>query len=243
MSNYIAYQLKQSDLFADLPLEALEALGESMRRESRAKGDVIFRQNDLGDSMYVILRGKVRIYSETNPDLTYKHYGASEIFGEFSLIDNQPRSASAAVEEDCELLILSRDTLMGFFKSHPEASLAMMRTLSERARYTTQYLEAVVVWTKRMAEGQYSEVQLELQKATGASGQLGALVANFLQMIQSIHKREETLREELVRLRVGMKPEAQEQSRQRLEETPFFPALAQRLSPPADDPNQAGEAP
>ena len=201
MSNYVAYQLKQNDLFADVPVSDLEVLANAMHRESYEAGAVVFRQGDMGDGMYIIVKGKIRIYSEENPELTYMHYQAPQIFGEFSMIDNKPRSASAAAAEPLEAMVLKRADLMAVLEKRPEVGMAMMKTLSQRARYTTEYLEQVMTWTRRLSEGEYELVQLNLQTFSGHDPQVRSLVSNFLTLINTVQEREAKLKTELARLR------------------------------------------
>jgi len=241
MSNYVAYQLKQSDIFAEVDIADLEALAEKMTRHSYEAGDIVFRQNDYGQEMYIILKGKVRIYSEENPNLTYMHYGASQIFGEFSLIDSKPRSASAAAADELEVMSLNKSTLLEFLDHRPTVALAMMRTLADRARYTTTYLEQVVTWTKTLANGQYDEVLLSLEHTPGQTNQIKSLVANFLSMIQNMQTRENDLREEVIRLQAQVSASDREASHQRLDKDledqhSIFKSLKDQLDSGSTDP-------
>ncbi|MBZ0307271.1 MAG: cyclic nucleotide-binding domain-containing protein [Anaerolineae bacterium] len=74
-------------------------------------------------------------------EITLTHYGANEVFGELSPIDSKPRSASAAAAEALEVLALSREDFLRFLDERPQIGIAMMRSLSQRLRNTTTYLE------------------------------------------------------------------------------------------------------
>jgi len=93
----IAEQLKQAPLFKPISLEDLEALVAVMKPQSVAQGTHLFEKGDHGDSMYIVVSGLVRIYShdERGEEFTLTNYGPGKVFGDFSLLDQQPRSASA----------------------------------------------------------------------------------------------------------------------------------------------------
>ena len=87
--------------------------------------------------------------------LTY--YGPGQIFGEMSLLDGLPRSATATALEPMTMMILPRDVFMNYLKEHPDIAIGMMRDLSTRLRYTSTYLEKVIAWSQKLARGEYSE--------------------------------------------------------------------------------------
>jgi CRP-like cAMP-binding protein len=139
----VAEQLQQIDLFREVALDDLYALTERLKREFFPKGTVLFHANDIGDTMYIIEKGRIRIFmhDEQGEELTLTHYGVNEIFGELSPIDGLARSASAAAVEDLEVLALHQEDFLAFLDERPQIGLAMMRSLSERLRNTTTYLE------------------------------------------------------------------------------------------------------
>jgi CRP/FNR family cyclic AMP-dependent transcriptional regulator len=81
--------------------------------EHFSDGGRVFRQGDLGDRMYIIMSGAVRIYREDNgAETTLAELGFGETFGELSLFDQHPRSASATAVGDTELRVLSYEEFM-----------------------------------------------------------------------------------------------------------------------------------
>lgn len=135
--------LKNTDLFNQVDDEDLVALIDRMERLNYAKGDILFHEGDYGDTMYVITKGRIRIFikDSAGKEITLTHYGVEEIFGELTPIDERPRSAGAAADEDLEVLVLSRENFLIFLDERPQIGLAMMRSLSQRLRNTTTYLE------------------------------------------------------------------------------------------------------
>lgn len=138
-----AEELHKVDLFADVPLDILETLVKKMDSEAYKSETVLFNQGDAGDKMYFIQSGKIRIYlrEKDGSEITYTYYEQNQIFGELSPIDQQPRSASAQAVEDTKLLVLTREDFLHLLEVHPQIGLAMMRSLSQRVRNTTNYIE------------------------------------------------------------------------------------------------------
>jgi CRP-like cAMP-binding protein len=140
----IAEQIQHAMLFREVEPADLEALVERMKPETYPLNHVLFQAGDPGDTMYIILSGRIRIYmlDKDGEEITLTYYGKNEIFGELSPIDLQPRSASASATEPLEVLSLKREDFLIFLNERPQIGLAMMRSLSQRLRNTTAYLEA-----------------------------------------------------------------------------------------------------
>lgn len=117
-----------------------------MNTKEYKKGDVIFRQGDAADSMFVITWGTVGIYvdygTERERKLTELEGGA--FFGEMGMIDHAPRSATAvALEKYTQLQEITEDKLGELFKEQPAKVLAIMQQLSRRLRkLTNDYMGA-----------------------------------------------------------------------------------------------------
>lgn len=139
----IAEQLQKTDLFREVELADLQALIERMQQEHYERGAVLFHAGDTGDTMYIIQSGSIRIYmnDESGKEIGLTQYGKNEIFGELSPIDQRPRSASAVASDELDVLVLKREDFLAFLDERPQIGLAMMRSLSQRLRFTTTYLE------------------------------------------------------------------------------------------------------
>ena len=138
----LADQLQETKLFQDVDLTDLEDLITRMEAKTFPRGSVLFNLGDEGDAMYIIRSGRIRIYMyDRDEEITLRYYGKNDIFGELSLLDRQPRSASAAAAEELDVLRLDRENFIAFLFERPSIGLAMMRSLSQRLRFTTDYLE------------------------------------------------------------------------------------------------------
>ena len=185
----IAERLAGHVLFKGVDRANREALIRVMERRHFPKGTVLFRRGDPGSAMYIILSGEVRIYTEDaeGNEFTIRHL--SEMFGEFSMLDQRPRSASVAAAEDLDVLILHRDDFTRYLREHPMAGLAMMRNLVERVRYTTTYLQYVIEATRRLAGGDYDLAMQEMPEAE-TDAEIQTLIQAFVRMVQGVQTRE-----------------------------------------------------
>jgi len=228
----IVEQLLTTPLFKNVEPEDLFALADVMEHQHYEPEIVLFNAGDEGDAMYIIQAGLVRVYTcDTQGDeLTLMHYGTSQIFGEFSLLDNEPRSASVSVVEPTDVLILHRENFLDFLLQRPQVALAMMRNLSQRARYTTRYVEEVMRWTKQLARGEYGHTieQLSESDSEDHSDDIQGLITHFLHMIHSVRLREDELKKEVVRLRVQIDQKKRETDVQTITRSTFFSSLKEQ---------------
>jgi CRP/FNR family cyclic AMP-dependent transcriptional regulator len=124
-------------LFKGLPDQALEDVTRSVRLRGYTRGTVIFHKDDPGSLLYVILKGAVSITlpSAEGKDLVLSILSAGDFFGELSLIDEEPRSATAvAVDDDTQTLILPREVFIELIRAHPQMAIQIMALLSRRLR-------------------------------------------------------------------------------------------------------------
>lgn len=193
----IVERLEQTRIFEGIEADALLALVKVMKKRQETAGTLLFHKNNPGDEMFIILSGRVRIFirNEVGQEFTIRHFGPGELFGEFTLLDQQPRSASADVTEDAELLTLDRDTFLEFLKTRPAIGLRMMRTLAGRIRYTTKYLQAAVDSSRLMSEGEYKAAIDNIKDSPNPD--IHNLAMAFWEMIESVQKREEALKKQL----------------------------------------------
>lgn len=143
MTTSAASILSAIPLFVGLPTEELENLVGALRRRACRAGDVIFRQDDPGVSLYVIESGVVKV-QRTSPDgkqVILAILSGGDIFGELAVLDGEPRSADAVAKEDCALLVLDRADFLHFIERHPIAATRLLATLSRRLRRTDQLVQ------------------------------------------------------------------------------------------------------
>jgi CRP-like cAMP-binding protein len=124
--------LAQTPLFAGLPVDALEALVGHLELLSLDRGDVLFREGEPSDALYVIVEGELSVQNDGPPRVEMARLGASSFIGEVALITDQPRSATAVVARPSEILKIDRGTLSRVLASHGEVLTAVLRFVRDR---------------------------------------------------------------------------------------------------------------
>jgi CRP-like cAMP-binding protein len=124
--------LAQTPLFAGLPGDALEALVDHLELMSLDRGDVLFREGEPSDALYVIVEGELSVQNEGPPRVEMARLGPSAFIGEVALITDQPRSATAVVAGPSEILKIDRGTLSRVLASHGEVLTAVLRFVRDR---------------------------------------------------------------------------------------------------------------
>ena len=132
--------LRQVPFLAPLDLSDLEQLASAVSRRKYLNGDTIMRKEDEGQSLFIVERGSVRVYlpSLQGADLTLALLGPGDFVGDLSLLDGQPRSASADAMEDTNVLILERSDFIELLRSRPDAAMAVMTVVAKRLRNTDE---------------------------------------------------------------------------------------------------------
>lgn len=113
------------------PLE-LEAVIEFLAERAYAKGDVIYRENDEGSELYVVLEGTA-LLKETLRDgsvCNSRRLGKGSLFGEISLIEGERRNATAVAESDLRILVLSGLDFFRMVWDYPMLGVKLLRALS-----------------------------------------------------------------------------------------------------------------
>ncbi|MDP4301069.1 Crp/Fnr family transcriptional regulator [Leptothrix discophora] len=124
---------------SDLPISpALRALAERAEPRRYRKGVLLIQEGDQGDTLYIVLAGKVRAYSqgENDREITYGVYGPGEYVGEISL-DGGPRSASVITLEPTVCVVIPRQTLLLHIAQYPEFAFELLSKVIRRARAAT----------------------------------------------------------------------------------------------------------
>ena len=135
--------LRSVPLFASLDDEAARELRALLEVRALSAGTVLFRAGDAGDAMYLIEDGRVRIFivDEDKQEVTLAELARGDFFGEMSIIDGKPRSASASVSEAARLAVLRRDDFISFVRGNANVALEMISAISERLRRTDELLQ------------------------------------------------------------------------------------------------------
>jgi uncharacterized membrane protein len=137
--------LKTIPLFESLESDDLTALAGKLRESTVENGATVFSQGDEGDAMYLIEDGAIDIVAGTGKQrVVLSTMFKQQFFGELSLLDGAPRSATAVASRETKLLALDRDDFVEFVRKRPEAALSIMHEVGERMRATNELMTRTV---------------------------------------------------------------------------------------------------
>lgn len=138
--------LKGTYIFSALSKREIKNLEKIVHRRRYKPGEIIFNQNDPGAGMYVIVKGRVKIFlkNEKGEEIPLTELGKGDFFGETAVIDRRPRSASAMAVEATELIGFFRPDLMDIIERSPSTGAKILfkiaEVFSERLRRTNAEL-------------------------------------------------------------------------------------------------------
>jgi CRP-like cAMP-binding protein len=128
--------IKNVSIFSDLSEGALASIERLVVEKNFPRDSLIVGQEDAGDSLFVVTRGKVKVvlYGRSGREVILSIFGPGEFFGEMSLLDNQPRSANVIALEDATLLVLERRAFAEHLQQYPRTALNILAEMSRRLR-------------------------------------------------------------------------------------------------------------
>ena len=126
--------LKTVPMFAFTDEDILAEIAALFEEQEYRAGETIFAKGDAGESMYIVLSGRVRV---CDGDIELSVLSEREIFGELALLDPQPRSASVVAIEDARLFRLDGETFSQLMAGNLEIVRGVLRVLCERLRRTS----------------------------------------------------------------------------------------------------------
>jgi CRP/FNR family transcriptional regulator, cyclic AMP receptor protein len=128
--------LRRSPLFEALDDENVPLLRRQMAEVKVSRGEHLFNEGDEGDALYVVLDGKMKLTRAASHgrENLLSVIGPGEMFGELSLFDPRPRTATASAVTDAVLASLKHEALTPWLRERPEISQPMLRALAQRLR-------------------------------------------------------------------------------------------------------------
>ena len=171
--------VRRAPLFKALDDEASSALQAQMSRSRMERGDVLFREGDRGDTLYVIAEGKIKI-GRTSPDgreNLVAILGPGEMFGELSLFDPGPRTATATAVTDATVIGLGHHDLQPWLTGRPEVAAQLLGALAQRLRRTNEAMADLVFSD---VPGRVAKALLDLATKFGVEAEDGLRVTHDL---------------------------------------------------------------
>ena len=179
--------LKSVPLFSRLGEPALESILRLTRRRRCRKDDTIFHEKEAGDTLFVILHGRVKvaIFGDDGKEVTLSTLSEGDFFGELALLDQEPRSASVVAEEDCELLSLNRDDFMRALEQDGGLSAALIQALAQRLRKANHQISTLALLD---VYGRVARVIAELAEEEGRRLKDGRVVVRRPTHLEIAHR-------------------------------------------------------
>ena len=171
--------MRRAPLFAALDDDATESLRASMQQVQLVRAEVLFAEGDQGDRLYVILEGKIKL-GRTKSDgreSLLAVLGPGEMFGELSLFDPGPRTATATSVGDSVLIGLGHEAIQPWLLQHPQVAFTLLNALARRLRRTNDSLADLVFSD---VPGRVAKALLDLSTRFGRPTDGGLLVAHEL---------------------------------------------------------------
>jgi len=126
--------LKTVNIFAETPDYVLASVAAITEEITLAPDETFIQEGDLGDCMYVIVDGQVRVHSGERTILTL---GPGKSVGELAVLDPEPRVASVTAQQETHLFRIAKDAFEEVMADRPEIAQGVIRALCQRVRMTT----------------------------------------------------------------------------------------------------------
>lgn len=139
--------LRRVPLFYGLTEAQLDVLSTGSSRRSYAKGRTIVAEGEPSQSMFVLLSGRAKVQRSDSEgkEVIIAMIGPGEFFGEMSLIDDEPRSASVITLETCEFLSIRKESFAQILSQSTEVCLGVMKGLVKRLRGADRKIETLAL--------------------------------------------------------------------------------------------------
>ena len=171
--------LRQAPLFSGLDDEAAEALSASMLENRLRRGEVLFHEGDAGDRLYIVTDGKIKLgrTSADGRENLLAILGPGQMFGELSLFDPGPRSATVTAVTDCTMRSLGHDELGRWLNGRPEVARGLLAQLAARLRRANDVVADLVFSD---VPGRVAKALLDLSQRFGRTADDGVHVHHDL---------------------------------------------------------------
>jgi CRP/FNR family transcriptional regulator, cyclic AMP receptor protein len=144
--------IKTVRLFREFHEPELLALTGRLREKRLRKGQVLFREGEQGEELFLVRDGAILVSKAVTGKVeqVLARFGPGDFFGEMSLFDHSPRSATIQAETDCMLLALDRENLNGLIQVNPRAAAAffhgLVQVFIERLRTSGELVAEITRW-------------------------------------------------------------------------------------------------
>jgi CRP/FNR family transcriptional regulator, cyclic AMP receptor protein len=162
--------LKQIPLFSGLKDCELEEINKLALSKKCSKDTIILLEDEEGDTLFILIKGKVKVttFSESGKELIFSILGEGDFFGDMSLLDGKPRSATIISLEESELRMIRRSDFNNLIEKHPRIALKLLEELTSRLRRADERIESLALLD---VTGRIAGVLLQLADYQGNKNQ------------------------------------------------------------------------
>lgn len=131
MTKNLVQFLSEIPFFSEVSNESLQHLSENISEETFIKNEVIFEKNTIGNSMYAVIEGSVKVHDKNH---VYDNLSEGDCFGEYALIDNETRSATVTATEKTKVLKIERDDFIDLLQDDGGFAQGILSVMIKRHR-------------------------------------------------------------------------------------------------------------
>jgi len=174
MMTYVDF-LTKVPLFSELNEEELKQLASAVREQHYKKHTTIVHVDDPGGALYILKSGlvKITIEDQHGDEMILRILYPTDFFGEMSLLDGMPRSATVTAQEPSEVLTISRDHFLSIIEHAPKILLKMAAVLSKRLRQTNELIHSLAFYD---VYGKVARLLLNLAAERGRVTEEGTVI-------------------------------------------------------------------
>ena len=230
--------LQSITLFAGLSEKSLLELAEKLEPLTLQENEILFKKGEPGNALFIIQEGWVKAFAENTrgEEIVLNEFGPGESFGEMSLVDGRPRSATIQTTNPTRLLMLRQESFLEILAQQPTFALELLRDISNKLRFAATYIQKVTEWSQYIAEGDYRYALREIEEAQSLveeseqsdEDRARSFLAAIFKMIEGVKKREEALQLQVQRLRIKIDENRRASDVAEITETEYFQSLQQR---------------
>ena len=227
--------LQRLSLLKDIPEAVLNQIASQSRLLDLPKGEVLVRQGDISDSLFIIRKGWVKIVAEGTggEEVVLNQCGPGQVIGEMSLLDQKPRSNTIVAISPASVLEIKYEAVVDALDEYPQLALAFLRDMSDRLRFANAYIEETIIWSQHIAAGDYDFVQDQVEETQSTivdislsdQARASAFLSAFFKMIEGVKEREAELKRQVHQLTIKIDEVKRQQAVEELTETEFFEQL------------------
>ncbi len=165
--------LTKIPIFNKLSVVDLDILSNLWHQRAVKQGDILFRKGDTGSSMFIIQEGTIEIsipVEQDHKDIRVSVLSQGDFFGELSLIDGLPRTATATATHTCQLLEMNRDDFIQFLMSRPSVAISMISEIGKRLQATNDLVTSLAS----------KNVNVEMEERLSFGNRLADKVTDFV---------------------------------------------------------------